>query len=66
METKKVREGLAPTFGWLRRPELDNKRYDVWEAPDGGLYGYLNKGDVPYLRNGEICEKPGSTPTRTN
>ena len=26
--------------GWLRRPELDTARCEVWELPDGKLYAH--------------------------
>lgn len=27
-------------LGWLRRPELDQPRREVWEQPDGKLYAH--------------------------
>ena len=62
------RRGPAPTFGWMRRPELDSPKYDCWEAPDGVLYGYYDKGTVPYLLEGQIIEnepKPKPTSRKT-
>lgn len=36
---KIVRCGFHNTFGWLRRPELDNRDGYCYEAPDGdGTY----------------------------
>jgi len=32
-----VRVGFHHTFGWLRRPELDNRDGYAYEAPDGDL-----------------------------
>jgi hypothetical protein len=32
-----VRCGFHHTFGWLRRPELDNRDGYCYEAPDGDL-----------------------------
>jgi hypothetical protein len=34
---KIVRCGFHHTFGWLRRPELDNRDGYCYEAPDGDL-----------------------------
>ena len=56
-EPKKVKEGPAHTFGWLRRSELDHpKNYDVWETPDGTLYGYSRKGVEPYIIGDRVAD----------
>jgi hypothetical protein len=46
------KEGYAPSWGWMRRPELDTARYDAWEAPDGATFGYYHKGYQPWIVNG--------------
>ena len=48
MDNLEIRTGRAETFGWLRRPELDTSWLDIWEKPDGTLYG-MTPGEVPVL-----------------
>jgi hypothetical protein len=35
-------------LGWLRRPELDFGKGDVWELPDGKLY--IHQPGAPKLK----------------
>lgn len=42
------RSGRAPTFGWVRRKDLDTPSVDAWEMPDGKLYA-AKKGQTPVL-----------------
>ena len=51
-ERPKLRCGSAPSFGWLRRPELDRPGADVWETPDGKLVA-VPSGRVPI-----VCRNP--------
>ena len=58
-EEKKMvvnRKGLAHTFGWLRRPELDTETAMVWEDCEGHLHA-VKEGQQPIvgevIRNGK-------------
>jgi hypothetical protein len=49
-----ARRGLAHTFGWMRRTDLENaENVQVWEAPDGKLYA-SNRGEPVLEKFGRL------------
>lgn len=43
----------AVEHGWLRRPEMDGKKYDAWELPNGAMIA-VEKGVDPVVLKIEV------------